>query len=545
MQCCAARNIHIVLKLNRFQIFQIPKCYYATILENYLRANEICKIEMQVTYSCISFSTTIKSSKTSLIDFIKESEIKDKDNHKEYSGIIKDHSGNLDDFVVGLSKSTINRQQRKKSQHERRKLKNLTNFPANLSKGSKENENVFTTKELSESVSQNIYKCELDEKESLKPLISITNEKKMLVDEYKDLNQNNHMSLGKNEDVEKLKKQNNSEYCQNNPKAYRRLQTLNYSPEKKNPRYERNNNKVCMICTSVLQEFLDNNQHEYAFSSLKEYQKQDKIPAFPILVNLASWGGHSGRPDVVKTTEAIARKHFTALYKKNLNFENHLAISHMKAGEVTESFLVLDKFLCTTTHKMYPKISKKKKDTFALIINFLPMKEKSIIDEAELFVNNVVDKTSRVSYALSLWKICFVNKEYYFQQVADRLLERHPSMVLMLGQKVKSIVEKAEEQDDLELLYNLLQLLLHHDLQQHLAMPTSGILKIQCESNDISMAHETLLFAKRLNIRLDPRLAARFYKVLQQYRQRPRIFPRPPPKELPKITAPPTIKYKF
>merc|ERR1711931_315715 len=99
-------------------------------------------------------------------------------------------------------------------------------------------------------------------------------------------------------------------------------------------------------------------------------------------------------------------------------------------------------------------------------MNFLPTEEKSIIDEAEVFINKVVEREERVSYALSLWKVCFISEDNYCQQVAERLLVQHPSLVFMIGQKVKSIVNMSVEAEDQEMLNRLLQLLLRHDLQQ-------------------------------------------------------------------------------
>ncbi|CAL4065396.1 unnamed protein product [Meganyctiphanes norvegica] len=396
MQCCAARHILIVLKLNRWQSFKLSNSYYATILENYFRGNALSRIEMQVTYSYKSFSTTVQSSKSSLSDFLSNNINK---NDKKDTDILKGNNNKLDDFVEGLGKSRLNRHQRKKNRHERRTIQNSMPSSASITVESKENIN--TTKALPVPVTQDLYKEKQDKYEINRPPTIIENN--VIETEYKEMKQNSHMALENTKITSKLHEQNYIQHYQNNSTENIILQPSKYSAQKYVSEYERSvHNNVCIVCTSVLQEFLDNNQYEFAFTSLKEYQRQDKTPAFPILLSLANWGGHNGRPDIVKTAEAMARKYFNSLFKKYLNFENHLAIAYMKAGKVTESFLVLENFLSTYAHHKYPKISKKKKDTLALIMNFLPMEKKSFIDEVKYVYSNCYGKYSLIHLLVNM-----------------------------------------------------------------------------------------------------------------------------------------------
>ncbi|XP_071535047.1 uncharacterized protein [Panulirus ornatus] len=296
---------------------------------------------------------------------------------------------------------------------------------------------------------------------------------------------------------------------------------------------------------SILLELVDCVQKPKELAEVEDYVRQNMQPPFPVLRRLCAWGSKSSQVGMIRKLQKLIQLMYPDEFRQHLGFRYYLASALCYGGDVQECLEEL-----TQLYRDYPQGHKKIKDTTTFIIHHVLNSEDEEREQMVFnFVNNIALELEHLSPALTLWSISFSSSLYRHQMVAKQLLKRHPSLIGKLKLKLKSMVERAVWDGNAELLYQILQLLLHYQLSEHYVAVTSSLLQLQCDTGDLNGADETIIFAQHVGVRLTPAAVQRFLALLNHH-QRPAplyilALKYGPPSAKPSKQQPHNFRYRF
>nr|XP_053648824.1 uncharacterized protein LOC128699986 [Cherax quadricarinatus]XP_053648826.1 uncharacterized protein LOC128699986 [Cherax quadricarinatus]XP_053648827.1 uncharacterized protein LOC128699986 [Cherax quadricarinatus]XP_053648828.1 uncharacterized protein LOC128699986 [Cherax quadricarinatus]XP_053648829.1 uncharacterized protein LOC128699986 [Cherax quadricarinatus] len=281
---------------------------------------------------------------------------------------------------------------------------------------------------------------------------------------------------------------------------------------------------------------------------LKEVEncvRENIQPPFAVLQRLCARTSKSNQVGVIHKLQELAQEMYPEESVQHMGFKYYLASALCYAGDVKGSLEQLSQLYFS-----HPRGLKKVKDTTTFVIYHVLSSNNEEHEQLVLkFVNNLAEELGWLAPALSLWSISFSSSLYRLQMMSEELLEKHPGLIKMLQRKLDGMVQRATWDGDTDLLYRILQLMLHFQLSKSYSPVTSILLKLQCDMGNLSGAEETIKFARHMDVQLTASAVQRFLALLNYHKRPAPLFllslkyGHPPAK--PSISKPPKYTYKF
>lgn len=106
---------------------------------------------------------------------------------------------------------------------------------------------------------------------------------------------------------------------------------------------------------------------------------------------------------------------------------------------------------------------------------FYIIKTLTVVDTSFKYKTRLLFRQYKYSFKYSI--VLF----FFFFQMSQNLLEEYPVLIKKLEPEYNSIIKKGVEDGDVDLLYRLLQHLLHYRHAKYYSDVTSNLLELQCK----------------------------------------------------------------
>ncbi|KAK8775388.1 hypothetical protein V5799_031270 [Amblyomma americanum] len=227
-----------------------------------------------------------------------------------------------------------------------------------------------------------------------------------------------------------------------------------------------------------------------------------RFPSSKTVTTLIAALARKGDVGGLKTTREMVDSQYPVVSAEQIRFEHYHAEALSRAGQATEAILKFEQLFAS--HKSH-------RVKICSLLAFLA---------AYLAENNMVDEVAELAamcrrladrgyfHPLSnVWRVLFLSEKRRYHANAWELVEAvrlRPSAKPFFEKKVASVISRALESCDVDMVQRLLNVVLYLGMQESCGLVLSFLLEFYCDAEDVKSAQKAYEHSKTYGIELNP-----------------------------------------